>query len=70
MRTDAITYIKHLADRIGKKNYGKESGQTAFMTLVNLQHCFTFSQILDAFGETLKCMDEGVFVLTNPNRHR
>lgn len=70
MRTDAITYIKHLTDRVGKSIFNKEAGQTAFMTLVNLPHTLSFAEILARFGEVLQPSGEGVFVFTNPNRHR
>jgi pimeloyl-ACP methyl ester carboxylesterase len=70
MRTDAITYIKHLSDRVGKALYEKEAGQMAFMTLVNLPHTLSFSQIRDTFASVLQPSEEGVFVCTNPNRHR
>lgn len=70
MRTDAITYIKHLSDRIGKALYEKEAGQMAFMTLVNLPHSLSFDQIWNQFSAALQPSDQGVFVFTNPNRHR
>jgi hypothetical protein len=70
MRTDAITYIKHLADRIGERLYQKAPGQTAFMTLVNLSHTMHFNEIKEKFASVLQPSEQGVFVITNPNRHR
>jgi hypothetical protein len=61
---------KHLSDRIGKALYEKEAGQIAFMTLVNLPLTLSFSEIREKFSDVLKPTEEGVFVITNPNRHR
>jgi len=61
---------KHLADRIGERLYQKAPGQTAFMTLVNLSHTMHFNEIKEKFASVLQPSEQGVFVITNPNRHR
>jgi len=70
MRTDAITYVKHLTDRIGQKLYHSEPGTTAFMSLVNLPLKMSLSELLEKHGDALAKKEDGIFALSNPNRQR
>jgi len=70
MRTDAITYVKHYADRLGKNLYESTPGTTAFMSLVNLPLQLSISEVLKKHGKALSVTPEGVFALSNPNRQR
>jgi hypothetical protein len=70
MRTDAITYVKHLTDRLGKNLYGITPGSTAFMALVNLPLSLSFAELLAKHADDLRKHDDGIFALSNPNRQR
>jgi len=70
MRTDAITYIKHLTDRVGYHLYNSEPGTTAFMTLVNLELPLSLSELLSKHRDVFEKKEDGIFALTNPNKQR
>eukprot|EP01111_Echinosteliopsis_oligospora_P004772 TRINITY_DN1784_c0_g1_i1.p1 TRINITY_DN1784_c0_g1~~TRINITY_DN1784_c0_g1_i1.p1 ORF type:complete len:680 (-),score=236.76 TRINITY_DN1784_c0_g1_i1:45-2084(-) len=72
MRTDAITYVKHLSDRVGKNLYKTEPGKTAFMSLVNLPlpPSKTLETIMKENSSAITMKDDGIFVFSNPNRQR
>ncbi|PRP79081.1 hypothetical protein PROFUN_13143, partial [Planoprotostelium fungivorum] len=70
MRTDAITYVKHLTDRLGKNLYQTQPGSTAFMSLVNLPLDLAPAQLFQQHADALSVTEEGVFALSNPNRQR
>jgi hypothetical protein len=85
MRTDAITYVKHLAgecqsdisdvslrvtDRLGKNLYKSEPGTTAFMSLVNLPLDLPLDDVITRHRDVLEKKEDGIFAFSNPNRQR
>lgn len=70
MRTDAITYVKHLTDRLGKNLYSATPGSIAFMSLVNLPLSTPLKDLVAKHEDALQKHDDGIFALSNPNRQR
>jgi len=70
MRTDAITYVKHMTDRLGKNLYKSEPGTTAFMSLVNLPLDKSIDDVIAHHKDDLTKKDDGIFAFSNPNRQR
>jgi len=70
MRTDAITYIKHFTDRVGRNLYKSAPGTTAFMTLVNLPLSMPLKDVIAKHGDALQKREDGIFAFSNPNRQR
>jgi hypothetical protein len=61
MRTDAITYVKHLTDRLGKNLYNAAPGSVAFMSLVNLPYEAGLPNMLEKHKEALVKHEDGIF---------
>ncbi|KAL0487148.1 phospholipase [Acrasis kona] len=71
MRTDAITYVKHLTDRLAKNIFDTKPGMVSFMSLVNLPYQHDISHMLKLHQhDALSQQQDGIFALSSPNRQR